>query len=123
MPHTSSLTGRPQTLWEAVGQLSNIQTQEQIALDNGDIELFQKLLDEQAQAWQVVYVQAAELIAIGKAPPDMIPRLEKILNIHRDHEQRLQEAKKEDQAKLEQLEGERQATNAYKAQQMGKLAA
>jgi len=117
------LSHRPQTLWEAVGQLSNIQTQEQIALDNGDIELFQNLLDEQARAWQVVYVQAAELIAIGKAPPDMIPRLAKILNIHRDHEQRLQEAKSEIQAKLEELEEGKHAATAYQSQQGRKLAA
>ncbi len=113
----------PQTLWEAVGQLSNIQTQEKIALDNGDIELFQELLDEQARAWQVVYVQAAELIAIGKAPPDMISRLAKILNIHRDHERRLNEAKMEIQAKLEELEEGKHAAAAYQSQQKSKLAA
>ena len=49
MPQISSLTHPPQTLWEAMGQLAEIQTQEKIALDKGDIALFQKLLERQAQ--------------------------------------------------------------------------
>jgi len=92
------------TLWEAMGKLHEIQTQEEIALDKDDIELFQELLEQQARAWQVVYVQASELIARGKAPPDMIPRLEKILNIHRDHKRQLHEARAEMQAGLESPE-------------------
>lgn len=88
------------TLWEAMGKLHEIQTQEKIALHNGDIELFQELLEQQATAWQVVYAQAGELIAVGKAPPDMIFRLEKILNIHRDRKRQLHEARAEMQARL-----------------------
>ncbi len=108
MPRPSSTSSpgksdRPLTLWEAMGKLHEIQTQEEIALDNGDIGLFQELLEQQARAWQVVYVQAGELITIGKAPPDMIARLEKILNIHCDHEQRLREANGEIQARLRLL--------------------
>ncbi len=89
------------TLWEAVGKLHEIQTQEKIALDKGDIELFQELLEQQSEAWQVVYAQAAELIALGKAPADMIPRLEKILNIHRDHKRQLQQTRVGFEARLE----------------------
>jgi len=66
----SSLTEQGSTLWEAMGKLNEIQTQEKIALDNGDIELFQELLKQQAEAWEIVYGQAARLIATGKAPPD-----------------------------------------------------
>ena len=83
---------RPSTLWEAMGRLHEIQTQEKIALDKGDIELFRQLLEQQAEAWKIVYLQASRLIASGKAPPDMIERLEKILNIHRDHERRIRQA-------------------------------
>ena len=97
------------TLWEAVGKLHEIQTQEKIALDKGDIELFQELLEQQSEAWQVVYAQAAELIALGKAPADMIPRLEKILNIHRDHKRQLQQARAEIKARLESPENNERA--------------
>ena len=107
-PQSSSIAGPhksdgPLTLWEAMGQLHEIQTQEQIALEKGDIELFQELLEQQARAWQVVYTQAGELIARGKAPPDMISRLEKILNIHHDRTRQLQEAKAQIEARLESL--------------------
>ncbi len=123
MSQTSSLTRAPQTLWEAVGQLSEIQTQEKIALDNGDIGLFQRLLEQQAQAWQVVCTHAAELIATRKVPEDMIQRLQQRLNIHRDHERRLREAKEEIRHKLEKLQDQQQATQTYKFHQHSKLAA
>lgn len=123
MPQTSSLTHAPQTLWEAVGQLAEIQTQEKIALDNGDIGLFQRLLEQQAQAWQVVCTHAAELIATRRVPEDMIQRLQQRLNIHRDHERRLQQAKDEIRQKLEKLQDQQQATQTYKAQQQPKLVA
>ncbi len=109
MSQTSSLARPPQTLWEAVGQLAEIQTQEEIALDNGDIVLFQRLLEQQAQAWEVVYNQARELMATGKAPEDMIERLQQRLNVHRDHERQLQQAKEEIQRKLEKLQSQQHA--------------
>jgi len=115
----SSSTDQGSTLWEAMGKLNEIQTQEKIALDNGDIELFQELLKQQAEAWEIVYVQAARLIATGKAPPDAIQRLEDILSIHRDRKQRLQEARAEIEARLKLLEGSNQA----QSQQEGPLAA
>jgi len=80
-----------------------IQAQEKIALDKGDINLFRQLLDQQTEAWKIVYVQATRLIASGRAPSDMIERLEKILNIHRDHEQRIRQADAAIQRKLGQL--------------------
>ena len=100
----SSSTDQGPTLWEAMGKLHEIQTQEKIALDNGDIELFQELLKQQAEAWEIVYVQAARLIATGKAPSDAIQRLEEILNIHRDRKWRLQEARAEIEARLVSLQ-------------------
>lgn len=92
-----------------MGKLHEIQAQEKIALDKGDIELFRQLLEQQAEAWQIVYLQASKLIASGKAPPDMIQRLEKILNIHRDHEQRIHQADATIRRKLEQLKDDHQA--------------
>ena len=109
MPQPSSLSRPPQTLWEAVGQLAEIQTQEQIALDNGNIDLFRHLLQKQAQAWEVVDSHARELIATGKAPADMIQRLQERLKIHRDFEARLQQAKEEIQRKLEKLQSQQHA--------------
>ncbi len=100
---------RPSTLWEAMGKLHEIQAQEKIALDKGDIELFRQLLEQQAKAWKIVYLQANRLIASGKAPTDMIDRLEKILNIHRDHKRRIRQADAAIQRKLEQLQDDQQA--------------
>ena len=100
---------RPSTLWEAMGKLHEIQAQEKIALDRGDIELFRQLLEQQAKAWKIVYLQANRLIASGKAPADMIERLEKILNIHRDYKRRIREADAAIQRKLEQLQDDQQA--------------
>ena len=100
---------RPSTLWEAMGKLHEIQAQEKIALDKGDIELFRQLLEQQAEAWKIVYLQASSLIASGKAPADMIERLEKILNIHRDYERRIREADAAIQRKLEQLQDDQRA--------------
>ena len=100
---------RPSTLWEAMGKLHEIQAQEKIALDNGDIELFRQLLEQQAKAWKIVYLQANSLIASGKAPPDMIERLEKILNIHRDYKRRIRQADAAIQRKLEQLQDDHKA--------------
>ncbi len=100
---------RHSTLWEAMGKLHEIQAQEKIALDKGDIELFRQLLEQQAKAWKIVYLQANRLIASGKAPTDMIDRLEKILNIHRDHKRRIREADAAIQRKLEQLQDDQQA--------------
>ncbi len=105
----SSLTEQGSTLWEAMGKLNEIQTQEKIALDNGDIELFQELLKQQAEAWEIVYGQAARLIATGKAPPDAIQRLEDILSIRHDHKQRLQQARTEIQARLLSLQNSEEA--------------
>ena len=119
----SSSKNQSLTLWEAMGKLHEIQTQEKIALDNGDIELFQELLKQQAEAWEIVYVQAARLIASGKAPSDAIQRLEEILNIHRDRKQRLQEARAEIEARLKSLEGGNQAPQAHERQERGRLAA
>ena len=63
MPHQLDNTNgqldqadRHSTLWEAMGKLHEIQTQEKIALDKGDIKLFRQLLDQQAKAWKIVYV-------------------------------------------------------------------
>ncbi len=98
---------RPLTLWEAMGKLHEIQTQEKIALDKGDIELFRQLLEQQAEAWKIVYLQASRLIAGGRAPVDMIERLEKILDIHRDHEQRVRQADAVIARQLEQLQDNR----------------
>jgi len=95
---------QPSTLWDAMGKLHEIQAQEKIALDKGDINLFRQLLDQQTEAWKIVYVQATRLIASGRAPSDMIERLEKILNIHRDHEQRIRQADAAIQRKLGQLQ-------------------
>ena len=92
-----------------MGKLHEIQAQEKIALDNGDIELFRQLLEQQAEAWQIVCLQASSLIASGKAPTDMIERLEKILNIHRDYERRIREADAAIQRKLEQLQDDQRA--------------
>jgi len=100
----SSSKNQSLTLWEAMGKLHEIQTQEKIALDKGDIELFQELLKQQAEAWEVVYVQVARLIASGKAPSDAIQRLEEILNIHRDRKRRLREARAEIEARLKSLD-------------------
>ena len=100
---------RPSTLWEAMGKLHEIQTQEKIALDKGDIELFRQLLEQQAEAWKIVYLQASGLIASGKAPPDMIQRLEKILNIHRDYEQRIRQANAAIGRRLDQLQDDHRA--------------
>ena len=100
---------QPSTLWEAMGRLHEIQTQEKIALDKGDIELFRQLLEQQAEAWRIVYLQASRLIASGKAPPDMIERLEKILNIHRDHERRIRQADAAIGRQLEQLQDDQRA--------------
>ena len=102
-------TDHPSTLWEAMGKLHEIQTQEKIALDKGDIELFRRLLEQQAEAWKIVYLQASKLIASGKAPPDMIQRLEKILDIHRDHEQRIRQANAAISRQLEQLQDDQRA--------------
>ena len=92
-----------------MGKLHEIQAQEKIALGNGNIELFRQLLEQQAEAWQIVYLQASKLIASGKAPPDMIQRLEKILDIHRDYEQRIHQADATIRRKLEQLQDDQQA--------------
>ncbi|MCK4325057.1 MAG: hypothetical protein KAW89_11035 [Armatimonadetes bacterium] len=92
-----------------MGKLHEIQAQEKIALDKGDIELFRQLLEQQAKAWKIVYLQATRLIASGKAPADMIQRLEKILNIHRDYERRIREADAAIQRKLEQLQDDHKA--------------
>ena len=100
---------QPATLWEAMGKLHEIQAQEKIALDKGDIGLFRQLLGQQAAAWKVVYLQTSRLVASGRAPADMIERLEKILNIHRDHEQRIRQADAAIRRKLEQLQDDHQA--------------
>ena len=92
-----------------MGKLHEIQAQEKIALDRGDIELFRQLLEQQAKAWKIVYLQANSLIASGKAPPDMIERLEKILNIHRDYKRRIRQADAAIQRKLEQLQDDHKA--------------
>ncbi len=97
------------TLWEAMGELHTIQTQEKIALDKGDIDLFRQLLKQQARAWNVVYLQASRLINRGEAPPDMIRRLEKILDIHHDHEQRIRQANAAIRRKLAQMRDDYQA--------------
>ncbi len=91
----------PTTLWEAMGRLHQIQTQEKIALDNGD---FRQLLEQQAQAWEVVYRQASKLIGSGRAPADMIERLEKILDIHHDYERRIRQADAAIRGKLQQFQ-------------------
>jgi len=100
---------RPSTLWEAMGKLHEVQTQEKIALDKGDIELFRQLLEQQAEAWKIVYLQASRLIAGGKAPPDMIQRLEKILDIHHDYERRIRQANAAISSRLEHLQDDQQA--------------
>ncbi len=100
---------RPATLWKAMGQLHQVQTQEKIALDNGDIELFRQLLQQQEEAWKVVYLQANKLIGSGRAPTDMIQRLEKILDIHHDNEQRILQADAAIRGKLEQLQDKHRA--------------
>jgi len=100
---------QPGTLWEAMGKLHEIQTQEKIALDKGNIDLFRQLLDQQAEAWKIVYRQASRLIASDSAPPDMIERLEEILDIHRDHEQRIRQANAAIRRKLEQRQDDHQA--------------
>jgi len=105
----SDQANRPATLWEAMGQLHQIQTQEKIALDRGDIELFRQLLQQQDGAWKVVYLQANKLIANGRAPTDMIQRLEKILNIHHDNEQRILQADAAIRGKLQQLQDKQRA--------------
>jgi len=87
-----------------MGQLHQIQTQEKIALDNGDIALFRQLLEQQAQAWEVVYRQASKLIGSGRAPADMIERLEKILDIHHDYERRIRQADAAIRGKLQQFQ-------------------
>ncbi len=92
-----------------MGKLHEIQTQEKIALDKGDIELFRQLLEQQAEAWKIVYLQASRLIASGRAPTDMIERLEKILNIHRDHEQRIGQANAAIRSQVEQLQDDHKA--------------
>ncbi len=92
-----------------MGELHEVQIQEKIALDKGDIELFRQLLEQQAEAWKIVYLQASRLIASGKAPTDMIERLEKILDIHRDHEQRIRQADAAIRRQLEQLQDDQQA--------------
>jgi hypothetical protein len=92
-----------------MGKLHEIQTQEKIALGKGDIELFRCLLEQQVEAWGIVHVQAARLIASGNAPPDMIQRLEKIFNIHRDHERRIQQVNAAIQRTLQQLQDDHQA--------------
>jgi len=111
------------TLWEAMGKLHNIQTQEKIAQANGDIELLRDLLEQQTEAWQVVCVQARKLVASGKAPQDMIEHLEEILNIHHNHQQWLQEAKANIQAKLAQLDSTEQPTKEREPPQAGSAAA
>jgi hypothetical protein len=116
----SSSKSQSLTLWEAMGKLHEIQTQEKIALDNADIELFQELLKQQGEAWEIVYVQVARLIATGKAPSGAIQRLEEILNIHRDRKRRLQEARAEIEARLKSLESGNQA---HDSQQERPLAA
>jgi len=102
-------TGRPSTLWEAMGKLHEIQTREKIALDKGDLELFRQLLEQQAEAWRIVYLQASKLIASGKAPLDMIQRLEKIFDIHCSYERRIHQADATIRRKLEQLQGDHRA--------------
>ena len=102
-------TDRHSTLWEAMGRLHEIQTQEKIALDKGDIELFRQLLEQQAEAWKIVYLQASKLIASGKAPVDMIQRLEKILNIHHDYERRIRQANAAIGRQLGKLQDDQQA--------------
>jgi len=92
-----------------MGKLHEIQTQEKIALDKGDIELFRQLLEQQAEAWKIVYLQASRLISSGEAPADMIERLEKTLNIHHDHEQRICQANAAIRHQLEQLQDDHQA--------------
>ena len=116
MPHKpdninrqSAHADRPSTLWEAMGKLHEIQAQEKIALDKGDLKLFRQLLDRQTESWKIVYVQATRLIASGRAPSDMIERLVKILNIHHDHEQHIRQADAAIRRKLRQLQDDRRA--------------
>lgn len=107
------------TLWEAMGVLHQIQTQEKIARDKGDAELLQNLLEEQAEAWEVVCRQAGELIVTGQAPTNMIQQLEKILNIHRNR----QKGNIEVQTEIEELAEVRETINGYQTRQDNEWAA
>ncbi len=85
MSQTSSSARPPQTLWEAIGEIVEIRTQQEIAPNKSDVGLFHRLREQQAQALLVVYAEAGELIATGQAPQDMIERLQRRLNIPCDY--------------------------------------
>jgi hypothetical protein len=90
---TGSPPEGPRNLWEAAGALAQIQEQQGLAIRAGDIPRLNRLLSEQAVAWDRVRGCAEQLIARGEAPEGMVERLRESLRIHQDRERELEIAK------------------------------
>lgn len=83
----------PKSLWEAVGRLSRVHDEQEKAIRDHDMHQFNHLLSEQAVAWAYVKTFVLQLIQQGKAPEDVVERLRKVLDVQKQREQELEEAK------------------------------
>lgn len=84
----------PKNLWEAAARLARVRDEQEKAIRDDDVQQFNRLLSEQAIVWAYVKTFARRLIQQGKAPEDMIERLRRVLHIHEQRDQELQEAER-----------------------------